>query len=61
MITLKNTKGTKEVVITKNGEKRFYALYCLIQPDEWCSQVLQDKMFASEKNAEKWGKKILGI
>ena len=61
MTTLTNEKGTKEVVIRKNGEKSFYALYCLIQPDEWCSQVLQDKMFASEKNAEKWAKKILGI
>jgi hypothetical protein len=61
MTTLTNAKGTIEVVIRKNGEKSFYASYCLIRPQEWCSQVLQSKMFASKNNAEKWAKKMLGI
>jgi hypothetical protein len=59
MITLTNTKGTKEVVITKDGAGTIHAMYCLIRPGEWCSQVLQAKVFASVKNAEKWANKIL--
>lgn len=59
MITIKNTRGTKEVVIRKDAAGTIHAMYCLIRPDEWCSQVLQAKVFASVKNAEKWAAKIL--
>jgi uncharacterized protein YjhX (UPF0386 family) len=59
MTTLKNTRGTKEVVITKDATGTIHAMYCLIRPGEWASQVLQAKVFASVKNAEKWAAKII--
>lgn len=59
MKTLTNTKGTKEVVITKDATGTIHAMYCQICPGEWDSQVLQAKVFASVKNAEKWAMKIL--
>lgn len=59
MITLKNATGRKEVVITKDGSGTIHAMYCQVCPGEWDSQVLQAKVFASIKNAEKWAIKIL--
>jgi hypothetical protein len=57
MTTLKNTTGSKEVQITKNGESSFIAMYCQIYQGE--SQVLECKYFASVKNAENWANKVL--
>lgn len=58
MTTLTNTTGSKAVNITKNGANSVVAFYVQVYQGE--QQVLQTKFFANTKNAEKWGKKMLG-
>ena len=57
MTTLTNRTGSKEVRIMTDATGSIHAMYCQIYNGE--AQVLQAKSFASVKNAEKWGNKIL--
>jgi hypothetical protein len=58
MTTLKNTTGSKEVKIMTDGTGAVRAMYCQIYQGD--AQLLEFKTFASVKNAEKWGNKMLG-
>ena len=57
MTTLTNTIGSKAVKITTDASGNVRAMYVQIYKED--EQVLQSKTFASVKNAEKWGNKIL--
>ena len=57
MTTLTNRTGSKEVRIMTDGTGAVRAMYCQIYQGE--AQLLEFKSFASVKNAEKWGNKIL--
>ena len=57
MTILTNSTGRKEVRIMTDATGSIHAMYCQVYHGD--SQVLQAKTFASVKNAEKWGNKIL--
>ena len=57
MTILTNGTGSKEVRIMTDAIGSIHAMYCQVYHGEY--QVLQAKTFASVKNAEKWGNKIL--